>query len=429
MCVNLAKNSNEDNLQPGYSSEIPPTEYRARNFLEGLLCCVLRGLLDDDQEYIDGIKEVSTWGSSHAVRNLFAQLLLTDSLSRLEYVFEKAFEYLSVNIIHHRISAIQPTAEMLQNMTLNEIEKLLQRNASEHCILIDKLTEEQCNAYDTIVKAVHDNRGGVFFLYGYGGTGKTFLWRTLSAAFCCRGEIVLNVASGGIAALLLHGGRTAHSHFAIPINPHDESFCNILPSTNLDWLIRRAKLIIWDEAPMVNRICIETLDRSLRDICRPINPNSMDTPFGGKIVVFGGDFRQILPVITRGTREQIVGASLNSSYLWDHVTVLTLTVNIIRLSTVGSGESEEENQRKVEEIQNFADWLLSIGNGTMNPTEDGISEIEMPEDVLINDVEDPIGSIINSIYPQFLENLGNPEYYQQRAILAPTHEIVNIINE
>ncbi|XP_071729398.1 uncharacterized protein [Rutidosis leptorrhynchoides] len=257
------------------------------------------GLLDEDQEYIDGIKEVSTWGSGHAVRNLFAQLLLTDSLSRPEYVFEKAFEYLFVDIIHQRMSAIQPTPEMLQNMTLNEIEKILQCNGksltnytsmpfpssvgldlsenqliidelsydmssltSDHSILIDKLTEEQRNAYDTIVRAVHDSRGGVFFLYGYGGTGKTFLWRTLSATFHCRGEIVLNVASSGIAALLLPEGRTAHSRF----------------------------LIIWDEAPMVNRICIETLDRSLRDICRPINPNSMDTPFGGKVIVFGGDF-------------------------------------------------------------------------------------------------------------------------------------------
>ncbi|XP_071736465.1 uncharacterized protein [Rutidosis leptorrhynchoides] len=53
----------------------------------------------------------------------------------------------------------------------------------------------------------------------------------------------------------------------------------------------------------------------------------------------------------------------------------------------------------------------------------------MPEDVLVNDVEDPIGSIILSVYPVYLENLGNPTYHQQRSILAPTHEIVNIIND
>ncbi|XP_071692468.1 ATP-dependent DNA helicase PIF1-like [Rutidosis leptorrhynchoides] len=46
----------------------------------------------------------------------------------------------------------------------------------------------------------------------------------------------------------------------------------------------------------------------------------------------------------------------------------------------------------------------------------------MPDDVLVKDVADPIGSITSSIYPDFLENLGNPVYYKQRAILAPTHK-------
>ncbi|XP_071695068.1 uncharacterized protein [Rutidosis leptorrhynchoides] len=213
-------------------------------------------------------------------------------------------------------------------------------------------------------------------------TRKTFLWNTLSTALRSKGEIVVNVASSGIADLLFPGGRTAHSRFCIPINPTDESFCHILPNSNLADLVRKAKLVIWDEAPMVKKICVETLDRTLRDICRSTDPNSMEKPFGGKVIVFGGDFRQILPVITKGKRKDIV------AYLLVHVT----------------------------------------GNGEVNPTEDGIFEIEMSEYVLVNDVEDPIGSIISSVYPDYLNNLGNPTYYQQRAILAPTNEIVDIIN-
>jgi len=50
--------------------------------------------------------------------------------------------------------------------------------------------------------------------------------------------------------------------------------------------------------------------------------------FGGKVVVFGGDFRQILPVIPRGTRSNIVHATINASYLWNHYQVLTLTKNM-----------------------------------------------------------------------------------------------------
>ena len=48
------------------------------------------------------------------------------------------------------------------------------------------------------------------------------------------------------------------------------------------------------------------MDRSLRDIM------GCDEPFGGKVVVFGGDFRQILPVVTDGGRVETVLASLNS---------------------------------------------------------------------------------------------------------------------
>lgn len=54
-------------------------------------------------------------------------------------------------------------------------------------------------------------------MYDYGGTGKTFLWKSLYASLGLKGKVVLNVASSGIAALLLPGGRTAHSRFSIPL--------------------------------------------------------------------------------------------------------------------------------------------------------------------------------------------------------------------
>ncbi|XP_071714999.1 uncharacterized protein [Rutidosis leptorrhynchoides] len=183
------------------------------------------------------------------------------------------------------IEGTQIEIELLKDLTLQEIDKLLQRNSSSLRNFITKLTSEQKEAYDQIIKAVDHGKGAVFFLYGYGGTRKTFFWKTLSAALRSEEEIVLNVASSGIAALLLSGGRTAHSRFHIPLHPTDptdESFCTISPSSKLGELIRRTKLLIWDEAPMVNKICVEALDHSMRDICRQSNPDSMDTLFGGK---------------------------------------------------------------------------------------------------------------------------------------------------
>ncbi|KAL8512339.1 hypothetical protein ACS0TY_018715 [Phlomoides rotata] len=105
-----------------------------------------------------------------------------------------------------------------------------------------------------------------FSLSGYGGTDKTFLWKTLSAKLRCEGKIVINVASSGTSSLLLPGGRTTHSRFSIPINYNEDSTCNIRQGSQLDELLPRYALIIWDEVPMVNRNCIEAFDTSLKDI-------------------------------------------------------------------------------------------------------------------------------------------------------------------
>ena len=81
----------------------------------------------------------------------------------------------------------------------------------EHEILISGLNNEQRNIYNSIMKAVFSESGGMFFVYGHGGTGKTYLYRTILAAVRSKGKIALAVASSGIATLLLPSGRTAHS--------------------------------------------------------------------------------------------------------------------------------------------------------------------------------------------------------------------------
>lgn len=175
-------------------------------------------------------------------------------------------------------------------------EKSYDREAlkDEHDKLMRTMTDEQRGVYDTIMDAVDGDDGGIFFLYGCGGTGKTFLWRALSAAMRSKGEICLTVASSGIASLIIPGGRTAHSRFKIPINLNEDSVCHIAKGSLLADLIRMTDLIIWDEAPMMNRYCFEALDRTMKDIMDIPECDWEAKPFGGKTVVFGGDFRYII---------------------------------------------------------------------------------------------------------------------------------------
>lgn len=292
--------------------------------------------------------------------------------------------------------------------------------AAQHDRMMSTMTSEQRNVYDKIMTRVKEDKPGLFFLYGYGGTGKTF-WRVLCAALRSDGEIVLACASSGIAALLIPGGRTAHSRFGIPFTIDECSMCGVTPNTPLASLPIKAKLIIWDEAPMMHKHCFEALDRSLRDVLKTVDKRNKDIPFGGKVVVLGGDFRQILPVMPGSTRPEVVNASINSSHLWRYCEVLTLTKNMRLLSSASESDIEE---RKL-----FSDWVLRVGDGTIGEINDVDISVVIPSDLLIPSSGNPIASIVDSTYPNLLGNIGKAEYFQSKAILAPKNTIVEQVND
>jgi ATP-dependent DNA helicase PIF1 len=72
--------------------------------------------------------------------------------------------------------------------------------------------------------------------------------------------------------------------------------------------------------------------------------------------------------------------------------------------------------------------VLDIGDGKIGSVEDGESVVEIPPDILIQSVTNPIGDIIDSIYPDILKNIFVPGFFESRAILAPTLEVVEEIN-
>ncbi|XP_076908678.1 uncharacterized protein LOC143565661 [Bidens hawaiensis] len=144
---------------------------------------------------------------------------------------------------------------------------------------------------------------------------------------------------------------------------------------------------------------------TLNDVMNGDFGNTSDSLLGGKVVVFCGDFRQILPVVTNGTRSECVTACINSSYIWSKCKVLKLTKNM-RL-TVGCRSTNVEN------IREFADWLLDIGQGNVGGPNDGQSVIDISDDLLILNSVDPMGDLISF----------------DQALLAPLNEVVQEINE
>ncbi|XP_039803734.1 uncharacterized protein LOC120667807 [Panicum virgatum] len=189
--------------------------------------------------------------------------------------------------------------------------------------------------------------------------------------------IAVATATSGIAASIMPGGRTTHSRFKIPIKLSGNTMCSFTKQSGTAELLRKASLIIWDEVARTKRQVVEALDRSLRDIM------SCDMPFGGKVMLFGGDIRQVLPVVPRGTRAQIIDATLLRSYIWESVRWIRLTQNM-----------------RAQADTWFAYYLLRIGNGIEEAFEGDY--MWLPDDILIhNPPEDD--SIVILIYQIFGE--------------------------
>jgi hypothetical protein len=309
---------------------------------------------------------------------------------------------------------------LIEEETSYPIDPLLDVNNPTAC-----LNSGQTQAFNAIVQRVLHKEPGLFFVSGYGGTGKTYLWKRIVSYLRGKDKIVLSVASSGVAALLLPGGRTAHSRFKIPCDLDDDTVCDISRGTMLAELIEVTSLVIWDEALMTDRRAFEALDRSFRDIERAQNPAAADVPFGGKVVVLSGDLRQILPVVEGGSKMQVLSSAITNSRIWSHIEILSLTENMRLLSP----SPDPAFQQQVTE---FSKWILDVGEGKLpSIAKEGESEptwIKIPRELLLYTDGDKLACIVSEIYPDLLTNFSDPAYLAGRAILTPTNDLADTVN-
>ena len=172
-----------------------------------------------------------------------------------------------------------------------------------------RLNADQKIAFDILCQAIASGEGDVFFLDGFDDIGKIFLINLMLTKIRSDEGIALTTASSDITATLLDEGTTTHSRFKISIDIQSDSICNIPAQSHLTELIRETKLVFWDETSMQHRHTFETIDRIFKDI------RNDPRPFGDIVFCFYEDFRQILPIVPRETRGQIVSASLKHSSL------------------------------------------------------------------------------------------------------------------
>ena len=183
-------------------------------------------------------------------------------------------------------------------------------------------------------------------------------------------------------------------HIQVPVNNRNEMLLSTIdPFDSRGDLIRAASVVIWDEAPMVNRAVVACVD----DICQKVMQNSQ--PFGGKIIILLGDFRQTCPVVRGGSQADIIDASIKSSPLWPLFQLFPLSMPI----------------RNADDPE-FASWVDNIGDGASPEINlDFISRACSHDELL------------DFVYPS--EVLADPSCCLRRAILCPTNMQVNMYNE
>ncbi|UYV70293.1 hypothetical protein LAZ67_7002421 [Cordylochernes scorpioides] len=378
-----------------------------------------RGLLADDSEWDACLAEAALFQMPCQLRQLFATILIYNNPTDPVSLWTKYKGYLSEDFSRATSDAAA------EQMTLRELEFQLRENrlSCHHyglpaplTPLLDSgedhldvnaelqigtemyrsLTPDQKSIVDTIVDSLNVNPR-CFFIDGPGGTGKTYVYNTLIHCVRAVGKIFIPLASTGIAATLLSGGQTVHSRFKLPLPLLENSVAAISANSSEAELIRRSSLIIWDEAPMAHYRALEIVDRLLKDIMR------CDLAFGGKVVVLGGDFRQVLPVVPRASRAEIVAACIKQSKLWPLFVILRLT----------------QNMRAGIDAQSFSQWLLKVGDGDLPTDQQGL--ISLPESCIFHGV-DLVQEIFGSSY-------GDITALSQSVILTPKNTDSLEINE
>ena len=325
--------------------------------------CIARGLAEDDQEWYHCFNEAILFTPASGLRTLFLtglrQRLITDPqqiwdqyrvsfCDDLYYYLSQtstSFSFPLVLLNPHYDYGLWLLAQGLadqqrsltdaslpenvfnwfnfNNLTIQQDNQALSRQITDD--LQHQLNPDQEACFRTITQRFADDpQRAHFYLQGPGGTGKTFLYKTLYHYFRSQGKIVFCVASTGIAALLLPNGQTSHSQFKIPINLNETSVSSISKSSRLADELKRVDLIIWDEVPMQHKYCFEVVHRLFVDL-RSV---SDDYLFGGVPFLLGGDFAQILPVVPQGSRADIIKACLQRSFIWPQLDRLYLRTNM-----------------------------------------------------------------------------------------------------
>ena len=420
--------------------------------------CYRRKLIgyDNDKHWHDTMLESRASDSDYRMRKLFVMILMHCHPSSPETLFEEFKESMIKGTAHRQ--DVDPSSDIAQSMLLvhlhNDMDALGYnpdsgrpiplRPTQEHQDELARtgrvkyalecaettavsLDESQRALYDSVFGHLERGTGGIYFVNAGGGSGKTYLLNSIIWNCIGMDIEVVATATTGVAATLLHEGTTFHSITKAFIEiPSAASEFNIDISSREATKLRGAKVMIIDEAGAMNKVLLDSLDLTLKAVC------SSTKPFGGKIIILGGDFRQLLPVVQRGNQYDVQNACLVKADCWEQVRVHHLKQNHRKCLGEAASEENESYWSKVD----------AIGLGSGFKVDSGQLQADIPPEVLLDcsskDTElERVDSLIDFVY-----GLGSkvksgskcstnhsPDWFKNRRIITAKNADVDMINE
>lgn len=409
-----------------------PTSYEDLRTVDGQVydtfreACLARGLTENDEEWERSLREAAQWQVPFQLRHLFAMLVVWCEVTDVVRLFHQFKELMSEDFVRELEGMAPEQAQVIgEGHAWAEINRLVLEHGhpglmavgvvgfevpdamqeAEHggggdvgggaWGTVEELVEEQLRIFGEVMVAAQGlGEPRLFFVDGPGGTGKTYLYGVIVNSLRERGLSAICVAWTGIAAMLLPSGTTVHNRFRLPLDIRPNTPLGLRGQSEEARVVREASLLVWDEAPMAPAVALDVVDRGLRQLMEV-----PDEPFGGKAVLLGGDFRQVLPVVPRATRQDQVAASIRRSHVWPLFAQRRLTRNM----RTGEGEAE------------FAGWLLDVGDGRLGP------EVEIPEECRV------YGNLVEAVFGDTIRN-DDVEALRSRVVLTPTNADCRLLN-
>uniref|UniRef100_A0A0L8HS58 ATP-dependent DNA helicase n=1 Tax=Octopus bimaculoides TaxID=37653 RepID=A0A0L8HS58_OCTBM len=129
-----------------------------------------------------------------------------------------------------------------------------------------------------------------------------------------------------------------------------------------------------------------------------------DLIFGGKLIILGGDFCQILPVVRRAQRPSLIGACLKKICNLHKCKVLHLTTNMRVQNCLCNDTTTSQARLACQSV-----WLLQIGDGRIPNVQRQLYDdvIEIPQQFQVNSKEDLINHVYEDSENEEVDNLNN----------------------